>query len=136
MQNLVNHSGLKTALKLDAATCAAVAVLQLALANPLNALLGLAVPLLVGSAVFLLVYVALLLMMARSENIWPWLLQVVISGNVGWGLACLALAADLPGVTGLGIAYLLMQTVTVFVIAAWQWRMGRIQTRVTLRGMA
>jgi hypothetical protein len=125
MANIVNHPGLKTILRLDAATCAAVAVLQLALPQPLSLWLGLAAPLLLGSAVFLLAYVGLLLVMARTANLWHWVLQLVVWGNVGWGLGCLALALGQPGVTTLGAAYLVLQALVVFVIAAWQWRMGR-----------
>lgn len=125
MSAISNHPGLKTILTLDAIVCAAAAALQLAFANPLSPLLGLAVPLLVGSGVFLVAYVALLLLMARAENIWPWLLQLVVCGNVAWGLGCLVLAFDVPGVTGLGTAYLLVNTLAVFVVAALQWRMGK-----------
>lgn len=132
MSNLVNHAGLKTILRLDAVTCAAVAALQLTL--PLSALLGLAAPLLIGSAVFLVGYVVLLLVMAQARHIWPWLLQLVVWGNVGWGLGCLALAATLAGVTGLGIAYLVVQALAVFAIAAWQRRMG-LQGRAPMPAM-
>lgn len=125
MPNIVNHSGLKNILRLDAATCAAVAALQLALPQPLSLWLGLAVALLLGSAVFLLAYVGLLLVMARTAHLWPWVLQLVVWGNVGWGLGCLALAFGAFGITGLGVGYLLLQALTVFAIAAWQWRMGR-----------
>lgn len=125
MPNIVNHPGLKTILRLDAMSCAAVAALQLLLPQQLSLWLGLPVPLLLGSAVFLLAYVGLLLLMARASHIWPWLLQLVVWGNAGWGLACLAVAFALPGITGLGAAYLVMQALTVFAIAAWQWRMAR-----------
>jgi hypothetical protein len=125
MPNIVNHSGLKNILRLDAATCAAVAALQLALPQALSQWLGLAVPLLLGSAVFLLAYVGLLLVMARTAQLWPWVLQLVVWGNAGWGIGCLALAFAASGVTGLGVAYLLLQALTVFAIAAWQWRMAR-----------
>lgn len=125
MSNIVNHPGLKTILRLDAATCAAVAILQLGFASQLSPWLGLAAPLLVGSAAFLLIYVGLLLWMSRASHLVPWLLQLVVWGNVGWGLACLALAFGLPGITGLGVAYLLLQAITVCAIAAWQGRMGR-----------
>lgn len=125
MPNIVNHPGLKTILRLDAATCAAAAALQLAIPRPLESWLGLPAPLLVGSAVFLLAYVGVLLLMARAGQLRPWQLQLVVWGNVGWALGCAALAVGLPGVTGLGTMYLLAQAAAVLAIAAWQWRMGR-----------
>ncbi|QNN58555.1 hypothetical protein H9K76_06870 [Diaphorobacter ruginosibacter] len=124
MSNIANHPGLKTILRLDAVTCAAVAALQLALPGQLHAWLGIAPALLIGSAVFLLAYVALLLVMARAGSLWNWLLQCVVIGNVGWGIGCLVLALALPGTTALGKGYLAVQALCVFVIAAWQWRAG------------
>lgn len=125
MRSIANHPGLKTILLLDAATCTAVAVLQFCLSQVLSQWLGLAVPLLMGSAVFLLVYSGLLLGMARASNIWHWLLRLVVWGNVAWGLGCLLLAFSAGGVTQLGTAYLLLQAIVVFAIAACQWSMGR-----------
>ncbi len=125
MSNIVNHASLRTILRLDAVTCAMVAALQLAFPRQLSPWLGLAAPLLLGSALYLLFYVGLLLSMAQAPRIKTWLLHLVVWGNVGWGLGCLALSFGLPGTTALGVAYLLMQALTVFVIAAWQWRAGR-----------
>ncbi|QIL81045.1 hypothetical protein G7047_14920 [Diaphorobacter sp. HDW4A] len=127
MPTVTNHSGLRNILRLDAVTCSAVAVLQLVLAQPLASLLGLDSMLLIGSAIFLLGYVCLLLATAHAMNIWTWLLQVIVIGNLGWGLGCLALTVGASGVTRLGQAYLALQAVVVFVIAAWQWRAGSQQ---------
>lgn len=133
MSDIVNHQGLKAILRLDAVTCAAVAVLQLGGHQPLSIWLGLSVPLLLGSAVFLLLYVALLLSMARASQLNAWLLHLVVWGNVAWGVGCLALAFGMTRITELGMAYLLIQAITVAVIAAWQVRAGR---RGGVRGTA
>lgn len=125
MPNVVIHPRLKTILLLDAGTGIAVAALQLALPQFLNAWLGLAVPLLWGSAVLLLGYVALLIGMAFSSQIKRWVLQLLIWGNLAWAIACLALAFTLTSATTLGVGYLLVQTFTVLAFAALQWRMGR-----------
>lgn len=124
MPKIVNHRVLKSILWLDAATGVAVAALQFTLPQQLSVWLGLDVSLLVGSAAVLLGYVALLLVVAGSSLIRSQSLQVLIWGNVGWGLGCIGLAVVLIGVTGLGIAYLMVQTVTVFAFAALQWRWG------------
>ncbi|MBH1963252.1 MAG: hypothetical protein I8H77_02890 [Comamonadaceae bacterium] len=125
MSNVVNHPGLKAILLLDAATGVAVAALQLAVPQLLSSWLGLSVPILVGSAVLLLGYVAWLLGMAFSSQFKGWVLQLLVWGNVGWALACLAVAVSMTGVTKLGMAYLVVQALTVFAFAALQWRMGR-----------
>lgn len=125
MSNVVNHSGLKAILLLDAATGVTVALLHFAVPHLLSQWLGLPVPLLLGSAVLLLCYVALLVGMARAPRIRRWVLLFLVGANVAWALACLALAVGLAGATWLGTAYLAMQAMTVFAFAAWQWQMGR-----------
>ncbi len=121
---------LRRLLVLDALTCSAVAALQLVALSPLVELLGLSAPLLFGSAVFLIAYVALLVAMARSRRVWSWLLPLIVAGNTAWGMACLMLAAGgwLP-VTALGQAYLAIQALAVFVFAALQWRGWRASPR-------
>ncbi|WP_028605776.1 hypothetical protein [Ottowia thiooxydans] len=125
MSNVVNHPGLKAILLLDAAIGVVVAALQLAAPQLLSSWLGLAVPLLVGSAVLLLGYVALLLGMAFASHFKRWVLHLLVWGNVSWGIACLALAAGLSSATKLGIAYLLIQAFTVFAFSAWEWHLAR-----------
>ncbi|MET4576264.1 hypothetical protein [Ottowia thiooxydans] len=125
MSNVAIHSFLKNVLLLDAVTGVAVAALQLALPQLLSSWLGLAVPLLVGSAFLLLGYVALLLWMAFAGRVGRWVLQFLVWANVAWALACLALAIGMTGVTKLGMAYLAVQAITVLAFAGLQWHLGR-----------
>ncbi|MGB3068919.1 MAG: hypothetical protein WBC18_10240 [Ottowia sp.] len=114
---------LRRVLLLDAITCTAAAALQLLGTAALGQWLGLGTPLLVGSAVFLVGYVALLIAMARAARVWSWLLPFIVAGNTAWGLACLALAfGGVMPVTGLGKAYLVVQALAVFVFAELEWK--------------
>jgi hypothetical protein len=120
--NLVRPAPLlKTALLADAGVSAAAALLQLAAAAPLAGLLKLPQPLLFESGLFLVAYVALLLVMARSARLAVPLVMLVVVGNVGWALACLALAT-LAAPAALGVAYLVLQALAVLAFAALEYR--------------
>ncbi|MFT4101154.1 MAG: hypothetical protein QM674_08995 [Burkholderiaceae bacterium] len=121
----LDHSSrfLRIVLSIDAITCAAVGVLQVALSGLLTQWLGLGTTLLLETGWFLIGYAAFLLILSRSRAIRTGLLIAVIEANVVWGLGCLllAFASDLP-ITALGKAYLCVQALSVFALAAMQWR--------------
>lgn len=112
---------LKTALLADAAVSAGAAALQLLAADTLAALTQLPRALLVETGVFLALYVAMLVAMARAARLPAALVRVVVFGNLGWALGCLALAATpLPG--ALGLAFLIGQAAAVTVFAVLEYR--------------
>jgi hypothetical protein len=113
---------LKVALLADALVSGLVAALQLLAGKLLTGLLALPAMLLLESGVFLVAYVTLLLVMARSQRLWSWLVLMVIVGNVGWALGCLGLLQLLPAApSALGIAFLLLQAAAVLVFAGLEW---------------
>jgi hypothetical protein len=113
---------LKTTLWADAAVSGSVAVLQLVLTDWLADWLGISSPLLSGSGLFLVAYVALLVLMARAQRLPEPLVWLVIGGNAGWAAGCLVLALAGPAQTSAwGAAYLVLQALAVLAFAALQW---------------
>lgn len=112
---------LRAALRADAGVSAAAAALQLLAGTALNTATGLPSPLLLGSGVFMVGYVALLLVLASRARLWRPLVGLVIVGNGLWALGCVALAFGGPAaINSLGQAYLLLQALGVALLAAWQ----------------
>lgn len=112
---------LKAALAVDAASGAAIAALQLALPRLLADELGLPMPLLLETGLFLVGLAALLAFLARSARVPAALVRAVVAGNVAWSAACvLVWAAGLVAPTPLGIAFLLLQAAAVMALAAWE----------------
>jgi hypothetical protein len=108
----------------DAASCLATGALQVALAGPLAALLGLPSALLLATGSFLLGYAAVAAFVATRTPVPRAAVAVFAVGNLGWALACvLLLAGDWVQPTGLGTAWVLAQAVTVLVLAELQ-RLG------------
>ncbi len=113
---------LRLALVVDAAATGALAVLQLALPDALSRLLTLPRGLLLETGAFLVAYVLLLVVMARSQRLWSWLVRTVVIGNVIWAVGCVALlAAGAVEPGALGIAYVAMQALAVLVFAGAQY---------------
>lgn len=75
----------------DAASCAATGALQVAFTDALARLTGLPAPLLMGTGVFLLAYAALAAFMASRSTPPRALIGLVVVGNFGWAVACVAL---------------------------------------------
>ena len=119
----------------DAASCAATGALQVAFTNALAALTGLPAALLMGTGVFLLAYAALAAFMASRSAPPRTLIGLVIFGNFGWAVACIALlVSGVFAVTALGMAWVLAQALCVVVLAELQWT-GLRRTRSSA-GMA
>ena len=118
MPSILPSTFLRRALSLDAITSGAVALLQLAAGGVLANLFALPRAVLTESGLFLVVYVALLVAMARAKRLPVALVKLVIAGNLAWALGCAALAiGDFVPFNRLGTAYLLVQVVAVLVFA-------------------
>ena len=107
---------------IDAASCLACGLLQLGTPSLLPALTGLPAVLLLESGIFLLLYGAALLWLARRESVPATVVRLLVAGNLGWAAACVALMAG-PWLqpTPWGHAYLALQALTVLVLAELQW---------------
>ncbi len=115
---------LKLALLVDAAASAALAIVQLLFPALLAEHLSLPAILLTESGIFLVGYVLMLLCLASMTRVWAAAIQFVVIGNVGWALGCLTLAATpLVSPSGLGVAFLVFQAVSVLLFA-WMERSG------------
>jgi hypothetical protein len=138
----MNHAitpsaSLRLALRCDAAFSAATGLLQASAADALAALLGLPQPLLSWTGWFMLAYAASLVALARGATRPPVLMAIVVFGNVGWAIACIAVwAFGWVGPNALGVAYLVFQALAVFGLALWQFRGWRASSQVGLRGSA
>ncbi len=111
---------LRYALIADALACAVLVVLQLTMPDLLASQLHLPSMLLTGSGMFLAAYVGLLTVLASNMSVWKALVRLVVVGNVGWAIGCVALVL-FAAPSGLGVAYLLAQTVFVLFIARMEW---------------
>jgi hypothetical protein len=115
----------------DAASCAATGALQVAFTDALARLTGLPAPLLMGTGVFLLAYAAAAAFMASRSTPPRTLIGLVIVGNFGWALACIALlVSGMFTFTALGVAWVLAQVLCVLVLAELQWT-GLRRTRAS-----
>lgn len=118
---------LRNVLLVDAASCLACGALQLVLPGTLPSLLGLPAPLVLGTGVFLLLYGVLVAWLATREPVPRAPVGLVALGNIGWGIACVALLmGHHVAPTTLGQAYVIVQAATVFLLADLQllglWR--------------
>lgn len=119
---LTSPAGLRRVLWVDALAGSGSAALHLALTAWLSSLLGLPGALLIGSGVALLVYVALAGSLALQATPPRALLGLLVIGNFAWVLACLVLLfGGVVSPTPLGQAYIVLQAVTVLVLAELQW---------------
>lgn len=116
------HRLLRRVLWADAASCAASGLLQLLATSALVPLLGLPAMLLTGTGLFLIAYAALVGWAASREAPPRGLVWLFVAGNGVWAIDCVVLlvSGQFP-VTGLGTAYVVLQAVTVVVLAELQW---------------
>lgn len=115
----------------DAASCVATGALQVSLTEPLAALLHLPAPLLMGTGLFLLAYAAVVLWVATRDPLPRAVVGAIVAGNLAWAAGCVALlVAGGLAPSGLGVAWVMAQALTVLVLAELQWlalRKGAIQ---------
>jgi hypothetical protein len=106
----------------DSASCVATGALQVLLAGTLAELLQLPRELLLATGIFLLVYAAVVALVATREPIPRAMVWLFVAGNFGWAAACVALLAAAPLRPSLaGQAWIVAQAVTVVVLAELQW---------------
>ncbi len=123
MRNIVPSSLLKAALFADALVSAAVAALQLLGGQALAAWLNLPLPLLTGTGAFLVMYVIVLLALARSGSVPLALIWIVVLGNVGWAIGCVALPLlGFISTGSLGTAFVGIQAIVVLAFAALEYK--------------
>jgi len=114
---------LKLALWADAAVSGAVAVLQLAAADAMSDWLHLPRVLFVETGAFLVAYTLLLVVLARSRAVPSALIGLVVLGNVGWAVGCVALlVSGALSPAPIGVGYLLAQALIVLLFAVLQVR--------------
>ncbi len=113
---------LRNVLRADALSCAACGVLQVAAPGQMAALLGLPQALLAYSGEFLLAYAALVLWLSTRRPLPRTFVGLLVVGNLGWAVACgLLLLAGGLSPTALGTSYVLVQALTVVVLADLQF---------------
>ena len=106
----------------DAASCAATGSLQVAFTETLARVTGLPAPLLLGVGVFLLAYAAVAAFIASRSTPPRGLIGLVVVGNFGWAVACVALlVSGVFAVSALGMVWVLAQAACVVVLAELQW---------------
>lgn len=113
---------LRNVLLADAASCLATGALQVAFTPSLVELLGLPAALLQATGIFLLAFAAVAIWVATRDPIPRTGVWIFVAGNVAWAGACAALLVQhrvTP--TAPGEAWIILQAVTVVVLAELQW---------------
>jgi hypothetical protein len=125
-RTLMPSRSLRHALTADAVVSGGCGLLQLAGGAGLAALLGLSAPLLQATGVFLLGYAALLVMLATRERLDQAWIVLVVTGNLGWSIACVALVAlGLISPSAWGLGWMVLQALVPMAFAAWQFTAAR-----------
>ncbi len=113
---------LRNVLLADATTGLGSGVLQLLFTGTMASMLGLPAALLTATGIFLLAFAAALAFLATRQPIPRAPVWIVVVGNMGWVVGCVVLlASGVFPVTSLGMAYLLVHAVTVFIMAELEW---------------
>lgn len=112
---------LRTVLKLDAASCLAMAAIVIPGAAGLERPVGIDSGVLTASAASLIPIGLFILWLGTRREASPLLVGLVIAGNLGWSAASLAAAGSLPGITQLGQAAVAGQGLAVLVLAIAEW---------------
>lgn len=121
MTSITPSSFLKRVLLADAGVSGAVALLQLVATKQLAELTGLPAVLLLGTGLFLVGYVTLLIVLATRSRVWSSMIWLVIAGNLGWAVAALIVGATVPG-TLLGEAFAAVHAIAVTTFAYLEYR--------------
>lgn len=113
---------LRRVLWLDAASGVASGLLQFGFADALAPVLGLPAQLLLWSSYALAVFVLAISWIATRKSIPTEAVWLLIGGNVLWVLGCLGLlASSLVAPTVFGVAFLVVQAVTVGMFVELEW---------------
>ncbi len=113
---------LRTILKLDAASCLAMAAIVLPAARMLQAPLGVDAAALTGAAASLIPIGLFIGWLGTRREAPALLVWLVIAGNFGWAAASLATAFGLPGITAAGSVLVAGQGLVVALLAILEWR--------------
>ncbi|MBC8086532.1 MAG: hypothetical protein H7Z40_04660 [Phycisphaerae bacterium] len=117
-----SSSLLKKALAADAVVSGGVALLQVVASASLSGLLMLPQALLFESGLFLVAYTLVLVTLARSARVASAIVMLIVVGNIGWAVACVALVAgNVVTPSTLGLAFLTVQVVSVLAFAGLEW---------------
>ncbi|WP_157961620.1 hypothetical protein [Acuticoccus kandeliae] len=120
---------LRRILYLDAATCAAMALLCLAARTPLSAATGLPPGLVLGAGLALVPSALFMAAVGRGRPPSRASTGLVVAGNALWVAASLALLALVP-LTGLGVAFVLLQAGAVALLATAEARLMAPAARI------
>lgn len=113
---------LKTVLKLDCLSCVGMAALLVPGASALSALFGMPEELL-RLAGLALIPIGLFIGWLGIRGQGPAaLVGLVVIGNLGWVAASFAVAASLPAITAIGVAFVTAQALAVLSLALLEWR--------------
>jgi hypothetical protein len=110
---------LSTVLWVDAASCLATGLLQLAAPAALSAWFGLPLGLLTATGWALLAVAAFAAVAALAPR--PPLVWAMVAGNAAWLLGCAELLLTGAAGTALGVAWIVMQAVVVAVLGELEW---------------
>jgi hypothetical protein len=115
----------------DSISCLACGILQVTLTGFLSLHFGLSKTLLTGTGAFLLLYGAGVAVLAMRTQIQSALVWLLIIGNVAWGALAIGVLLEADAhLTILGQGYIVVQTLTVLILAQLQYfcvRVGRAE---------
>jgi hypothetical protein len=113
---------LRNVLRVDALSCIACGALQVAFPAAMARLLNLPEGLIAYTGEFLLVYAAIVAFVSTRNPLARGVIWGLVAGNIGWALACvLLLITGQVAPSMLGMAYVVMQAMTVAVLAELQY---------------
>ena len=112
---------LRTVLKLDAASCLAMAAIVIPMAGMLQEPLGIEAGALSAAAASLIPIGLFVLWLGTRREAPAALVAIVILGNIGWAIASFAAAGSVPAITFLGQAVVAGQGLGVLALAIAEW---------------
>lgn len=119
----------------DAISCLACGILQVTLTSTLNSYFGLSQALLIGTGVFLLLYGAVVAFLATRARVANLIVGLLIVSNIAWGVLAVGILLEGDGqITLLGQSYIVVQTLTVLVLAQLQYSCLRLNKAERLAG--
>jgi uncharacterized membrane protein (UPF0136 family) len=113
---------LRNVLRVDALSCIACGVLQVAFPAAMARLLNLPEGLIAYTGEFLLVYAAVVAFVSTRKPLPRLIIWALVAGNIGWALACVLLLVSGGASPSMpGVAYVVVQALTVAVLAELQY---------------
>lgn len=113
---------LRNVLRVDALSCIGCGALQVAFPAAMAGLLNLPQALLAPTGEFLLAYAVVVAFVSTRNPVPRPFVWLLVAGNLGWALACvLLLVSGRFAPSLLGVAYVVVQALTVAVLAELQY---------------